>query len=76
MRQYDSGRQVEIDLYFARYFFGNFGAHNFYIGDKESGRLHLYLFLLPVIGWLISSVMAIWEICTVSQDSSGRPFVD
>ena len=56
-------------------FLGNFGAHNFYIGDNEAGRLHLYLFLLPVIGWLISSIIGIWEICTVTKDASGNDLI-
>ena len=56
-------------------FFGNFGAHNFYIGDKASGRIHIYLLFLPVIGWLISAVMAIWEVCTVSKDASGHDLI-
>lgn len=57
-------------------FLGGVGAHNFYSGDKVAGRIHIYLLFLPVIGWLISSGICIWEVCTVRKDASGKPFID
>lgn len=55
--------------------FGWIGLHNFYSGDKSSGRFKLILLCVPFIGWLASTCLTICDICTVKEDESGRPLV-
>lgn len=59
-------------------FLGGLGIHNFYAGYAGRGVAQLLITLL--LGWLIVPLLAIgiWvlvEICTVTQDSQGNPFI-
>jgi TM2 domain-containing membrane protein YozV len=59
-------------------FLGGLGIHNFYAGYTGKGVTQLLLTLLT--GWLIIPliVVLIWvivEVCTVTQDASGHPFI-
>lgn len=54
---------------------GTLGIHNFYAGYVGQGIAQLLITLLSCgFGAIISMVWAIVEICTVTVDSTGRPF--
>ncbi len=60
------------------FFLGGLGIHNFYAGYTGKGIAQLLLVLLT--GWLVIPAIAvlIWilvEICTVTKDAKGVPFV-
>jgi TM2 domain-containing membrane protein YozV len=69
-------------------FLGLFGIHNFYAGRYGSGiaQLLINMVLMPILGLItlgialavIVPVMMLWvliEICVVTTDGKGRPFV-
>jgi len=54
-------------------FFGFLGVHNFYIGRVKQGLTQLLITLLSLgIFSIVSSVWAIIDICTITQDAYGR----
>ena len=53
-------------------FLGGFGVHDFYAGYKVNGIVKLVL-ALTMFGAIFSSIWALIDICTVSQDAQGNP---
>ena len=54
-------------------FFGYLGIHNFYAGYTKTAIIQLVLSLVTLgIGAFISSIWAIVEAITVTQDANGR----
>ena len=53
------------------------GAHDFYAGytTKGVGKLAISLCTCCMLS-LISSIWAIIDVCTITEDAEGRPFVD
>lgn len=54
-----------------------FGAHDFYAGYTTKGIIKLAITLCSccTLG-LISTIWAIVDVCTITEDAEGRPFAD
>src|SRR5258708_23603910 len=58
-------------------FLGTLGIHNFYAGYTGKGVAQLLITVLTLgYGGIISLILAIVEVCTVTQDSMGIPFAN
>ena len=57
-------------------FLGSFGVHNFYAGYHGKGAAQLIITLALgwlVVGFLITGIWALVEVCTVKVDAKGNP---
>ena len=57
-------------------FLGGFGVHNFYAGYTGKGAAQLIITLALgwlIIGFLITGIWALVEVCTVKVDAKGYP---
>jgi TM2 domain-containing membrane protein YozV len=56
-------------------FLGGLGIHNFFAGYNSRGITQLLITILTCgIGGIVTSIWAIIEACTVTQDAQGVPF--
>ena len=56
---------------------GAFGGHDFYAGYTTNGFIKLAISLCTCCTLcIVSSVWAIVDVCNVTEDAEGRPFVD
>src|SRR5207244_11306669 len=57
-------------------FLGCLGIHNFYAGYHSRGAVQLIITLalgwLFFVGFIITAIWALYEICTVKQDATGE----
>lgn len=73
-----TGSKSRIGFILFGIFLGFFGIHNFYAGYNGKGLAQLLITL--VLWWLVIPVTIVWiwaivEVCVVTKDAKGKPFI-